>query len=322
MEELIKEKETPLNVFIGESDVNAENEKIEEERKKRMEEINIEVAAKAPRLSFIDSLKTRLEQQLTVHSPELNSQEQAEEEITTNIPAPAAKRPRLAKPDIKLDNIPKDLQAKNTTPIEGTIQRLQQILPPTTNIDELEPQNLDFEEEIVFDGCFTIKKTKGRILYACLKPTCILASDSSEIFMRHCRHAHTSIIGTKCRLCQDDVTYGFLEGLFVHVLTVHHNEIVKGTEMDLLRCKIEMNEEDPIAPPPLVTPPTQPLLRMRRLSGDILSEKKKEEIKEEEAVVVMDENSGFPFKITSVTSQVSARFVCCFFAIITIISAR
>lgn len=63
-----------------------------------------------------------------------------------------------------------------------------------------------------------------------------------------------------------------------------------------------------------VSTPPQPLLRMRRLSGDLLSEVKEDQKRQEEtesrendAVITMDENSGFPFTITNVVSQVSAK---------------
>lgn len=84
----------------------------------------------------------------------------------------------------------------------GTIQRLQQILPPTLlEVKEIEPLNLD-GDGITFEGCFKVTRTAGKIFYACLAPACILATDSAEIFTRHCRHAHPNIcVDMACRLC-------------------------------------------------------------------------------------------------------------------------
>lgn len=306
-----KDKETPLNVFIGKNDINEEMQKIEEERKKRMEEVNNELA-RVPRVSFIDNLKKMLDQQ-KVDSTVEEVIEQREHNIVdgetvaaATLP-PAAKRPKLLTPLIKTDNQPKDLQAKTNTPIEGTIQRLQQILPPPmTDISELEPTKLEFQEEITFEERFTIKKTKEKVLYACLMPTCVMATDMANAFMQHCLHTHaTVVINVKCFLCKEqETTYTTLEDIFGHVVTEHHHDVVKGTDLEEL-SKMEVCDIAQIK----TSPSSQPLLRMRRLSGDQLSikdvEKRSDEMmKEEEAVVVMDENSGFPFKITSVTTQV------------------
>lgn len=63
-------KEEPVersnfDVFIGQGDVEEDEKKIEEERKRRMEEVQSEIAARSSRISFVDALRSKLRQQMS-----------------------------------------------------------------------------------------------------------------------------------------------------------------------------------------------------------------------------------------------------------------
>lgn len=313
-----KEKEAELNVFTCETDINQENQRIEEERMKKMEEVNERV--KSNRTSdFVDKLKNRLETIMT--TPHANP-ETALSGVTNNN---VAETPRVhiikrATPKVSKTVDPKsvkvDVEAtfvpKSNAPIFSTIQRLQDNLtsnselckiPPLKSKAEIPSIAKNIKDQLLYKSMFEVRKVNGKITFCCAAPACIVTTDSKESFHNHCQYVHQKLTDVKCTICQE--TCDTMVDNFEHVIENHWEEILFSAGED---DQVDYEEES-------VENTVRPLLRMRRLSGDMLSQArdapKEDGVKESKGpddTIQMDENSGFPFKIASVSGQVSAVF--------------
>lgn len=170
-----KEKDD-LNVFTCKTDINVENQKIEEERMKKMEEINQKVKQSRIFTSFVDKLKSRLENEKS--KIELNEDVDPVDDIAVpKEPSPVSLMEKdlpevdPVTPSNSGENILPEVDTtiipKNNAPIGDTIQRLQGSLtnkpPPMININDLilpipEPS----KSLVLFSGCFEIRRTQQR----------------------------------------------------------------------------------------------------------------------------------------------------------------
>lgn len=308
-----KEKEKDMNIFMCKTDINEENQKIEAERKKKMEEVN-EKVKQSRALNFVDQLKSRLDRQksfpedeevpeVAIAAPAIDNVNVTPPPVialnkkptaNVSVPLPIIENSGVAKLEPETTLVP-----KNNAPIGNTIQRLQDNLtnkpPPMMSINDMlhftgEPSNKDV---VLFKGYFSIRRMENEeIMYTCSMPACIMSSTSREVFRSHCVTVHSKFSGhTICTLCVvDPPIFESIACCFDHVIEKHWDELISTKEEQSVEKQTEVQSS------------AQPLLRMRRLSGDLLSEMKDTD---EEAMITMDESSGFPFTIASVTSQVS-----------------
>jgi hypothetical protein len=279
-----KEKEIDMTVFTCNTDIQEENEKIEQERLKKMTELNDSVKTSRQSLNFVEQLSNRLREQDEAPVPEvvLVKSEPVDQDM---VPEPEPVLETVAKKSSKMMEPPTsssvEVVQKDNSIIQGMIQKLQgKLKEEKAPMDEPPPlapllEKPNDDTTMLSAGFLNITKYAESYEYACRVPSCLVSTTDRDSFLNHWNEDHTRINqsykATKCRICQMEVTATadgpLLANFFAHIENEHLEQ--------------------------------RNILRTRRLSGDKLSTTPKEE---EELDVNEEDENPFPFKISGVMS--------------------
>lgn len=330
-------KEMQLNVFTCKTDIQEENQKIQQERLLKMEELNKSVGSRTS-LNFTDELCNRLNQNEVIIKQEPNDDFIDTVHQTLRIDSPISmpileKNPtikattsQIKKPIIETDthvSSPKfDVSQKNDKSILDMIEKLKGKLdadekyniesnnhednegpPALTHVNELtniKPVDAAIET-LEICGLIKLIKSKDSITFCCLVPPCIFSTKHKEQFQIHCKKNHLLTTLRNSTLC---------ESCGVQIIPEPDTNILE----NIFKHTINQHADFLVHS----KPPTR-MIRLRKLSGDALSVVNKE--KEVEDVVTnkteneflnttttidpaddVEEDNPFPFKIAGVMS--------------------
>nr|XP_008194761.1 PREDICTED: uncharacterized protein LOC103313398 isoform X2 [Tribolium castaneum] len=268
-----KEKEIDMTVFTCKTDIDEENEKIEQERLRKMAELNETVKTNRQSLNFVEQLSNRLLQEekeapeseiVCIKTEPLDIEPEPEPEP---LPEITSKKPlKLIEPPVTTSL---DVVQKDNTMIQGMIEKLQVKLKDGTSVEGPPPltplveKKLDDAICVISAGFLNIAKHDDGLEYICRVPSCLFSTKLRDSFITHLDEDHTRIHETykttKCKICQVEITSTvdtpLLREFFTHVESKHLD-----------------SEKDSLTP----------ILRTRRLSGDQLSKKEEEDGEQEE----------------------------------------
>ncbi|XP_044261158.1 uncharacterized protein LOC123009097 isoform X2 [Tribolium madens] len=257
-----KEKEIDMTVFTCKTDIDEENEKIEQERLRKMAELNETVKTNRQSLNFIDELSNRLlQEEKEAPEPEIMFVKNEPLDLEPDEPEIEPQPEITSKKPLKIIETPltttMDVVQKDNIKIQGMIEKLQVKLkdgvegpPPLTPL--IERKTDESGDNLISAGFLNISKLEDGLEYVCRVPSCLFSTKLRDRFVTHWEEDHTRINEnykmTKCKICQIEITSSvespLLSEFFAHVESQH-----------------------------LETP----VLRTRRLSGDKLSKKEEEE---------------------------------------------
>ncbi|KAK5638594.1 hypothetical protein RI129_012889 [Pyrocoelia pectoralis] len=264
-------KEDPT-VFKSNPDDTTENLKMEEHKHEKMQEINQTVI---PKKNYLSIYWIELREILAECEEEISK---CAENVTESIqPLDIA---QLTKPSNDTINVDKVFHNKNSQPITNIIERLhgklnvESLPPPLIPINEF-PIIPKVEEIVVQVGPIAARKKNDYVLYMCYMQSCMFSSTNAEEFEIHCKtFHHNKQWDGICNICDLKTNLNEIEDAYNHLINVHGSDL--GIEMK--DPGFEMKSS---------------YLRMRRLSGDILSEQK--------PLITLSEET--PFKIVDVQTQ-------------------
>ncbi|XP_063927306.1 uncharacterized protein LOC135140610 isoform X4 [Zophobas morio] len=242
-----KEREIDMTVFTCNTDIQEENEQIEQERLRKMAELN-ESVKKTNRqsLNFVDQLSNRLLQEekeapppemVTVKSepiddeflPELEAECVPEPDVDPE-PVTPKKPVKVMEPPVS----PIQVVQKDNSLIQGMIQKLQGKLKEEKSVDGPPPlaplvERVEDVKAFLSAGFLNISKTTNGLEYACRVPSCLFTTTNRDGFVTHWTEDHTRINqsykATKCRICSQEVTATagatLLINFFAHVENDH-----------------------------------------------------------------------------------------------------
>ncbi|XP_018330512.1 uncharacterized protein LOC108740636 [Agrilus planipennis] len=319
------DKQVDRNIFMCDAEIVEREQKIDEERLKKMEEINQTVSQKRVNLKFTEKLKTMLEKPTdvdvdpqnieeivdkvpdsndanSVQTTEINAKINVEDNVSTTQKSQVTRssRTHIKEKSEKLNFT--NLTSKNNTPISNIIQRLQGKLdteptvndkpkpPPLLRLSDLSPLNEDDEGETILVGPVEGKNDKECMIYGCLVDNCVFKTTLEDVFETHCieRHPGTTWDGF-CKACNEKVA--------LQEEPLNMNDALR--HLAKVHSKHEKDDSFEEKETPRIS------LRVRRLSGDTLSKSAEASCMEISDEKPVSETSEFPFKILSVTSDTS-----------------
>ncbi|XP_031332986.1 uncharacterized protein LOC116163261 [Photinus pyralis] len=284
-----KPKEEDPTVFKSNPDDSTEN-LMEEQKHEKMLEISQAVIPKK-KLSFdlLDRIKSRLDSKTAEENEtEVETATQMEEEEEAIVSPQRTLSPLSS---IKTDSTFNE----DPQPIANVIGKMavDSQPPPLIPINEF-PIALKAEEIGVQVGPILARKKQDYILYMCYVQSCMFSSTNGEEFEIHCKtFHHNKQWDGVCNLCDLQTGQSEIEDAYNHLVSTH------GSELGIER-KPDMEVKSTY-------------LRMRRLSGDMLSEQKPLVTLSEETPFKIvdvqtqqeeseDESFSFPFQIANVTT--------------------